>query len=349
MRQRPGFVAEGRVRAGHPGPGPALKGKGNPGRPMTDTPNRTFAAFGAVLIYACVIAFTDNYVRVIAEDGGLWQFHATRTAMAFVILALVAVPLGLRLWPKRPMAVAARSAVHAAAMVIYFGALAFLPVAQVAAGLFTAPIFVLLIQRFAYGQHIHGLQVLAVIVGFVGVVLVLGPEALSGATFAALLPVIAGALYAMGNIATKAWCAQETAGTVVAGFFGMLGVIGMIGMGVLWAFPLPVPEGAEGFLQRGPVWPTGEFLWWTFVQAAGSLLGVGMVVKAYQIAEASRVSVFEYVILPASAAWGFLIWGERLSWMAVAGMALIVVAGVLIARQSGPWASSSDTAIASRQ
>ncbi|MES2543072.1 MAG: EamA family transporter, partial [Pseudomonadota bacterium] len=270
---------------------------------MTDTTNRTLAAFGAVLIYASVIAYTDNYVRVIARDAGLWQFHATRTAMAFAILALVALPLSLKLWPKRPRAVLARSAIHGAAMVIYFGALAFLPVAQVAAGLFTAPIFVLLIQRFAYGRPILGLQILAVVVGFVGVVLVLGPEALSGATFAALLPVISGALYAMGNIATREWCEGETPETIVAGFFGMLGVIGLVGMAVLWAFPMEVPVGPEGFLQRGPVWPTGEFMWWTFVQAAGSLLGVGMIVKAYQIAEASRVSVFEYVILPASAAW----------------------------------------------
>jgi drug/metabolite transporter (DMT)-like permease len=299
---------------------------------MSDAPNRTLAAFGAVLIYACIIAYTDNYVRVIAADAGLWQFHATRTAMAFVILALLAVPLSLKLRPKRPLAVLARSLVHGAAMVIYFGALAFLPVAQVAAGLFTAPIFVLLIQRFVYGQAITGLQILAVGIGFLGVVLVLGPEAMTGASVAALLPVIAGAFYALGNIATKAWCAGESAETVVAGFFGTLGVIGLLGMAVLWAFPLDVAEGANGFLQRGPVWPTVDFLWWTFVQAAGSLLGVGLVVKAYQIAEASRVSVFEYVILPASAAWGFLLWGERLSWVAVAGMALIVLAGVLIAR-----------------
>ncbi len=308
---------------------------------MPTTPNRTLAAFGAVLVYASLIAFTDNYVRVIAKDGGLWQFHATRTAMAFALLALLAVPLGLKLWPRRPKAVLARSAVHGTAMLIYFGALAFLPVAQVAAGLFTAPIFVLLFQRFLFGQGIGGLQILAVAIGFAGVVLVLGPEALTGATLAALLPVISGALYALGNIATQRWCADETAETVVAGFFAMLGVYGLVGMAVLWAFPLPVPEGTDGFIQRGPVWPTGEFLWWTFVQAAGSLLGVGMFVKAYQMAEVSRVSVFEYVILPASAAWGFLLWGETLSWIAWAGMALIALAGIIISR---PQRSQSPTA-----
>lgn len=301
---------------------------------MSETPNRTLAAFGAVLIYASVIAYTDNYVRVIAEDGGLWQFHATRSAMAFALLALLALPLGLRLRPKRFGPVLARSMIHGSAMLIYFGALAFLPVAQVAAGLFTAPIFVLLIQRLAYGLRISGLQVLAVVVGFVGVVLVLGREAVEGATVAALVPVIAGAFYAMGNIATRQWCAGESAEVLVAGFFGILGVFGLIGMAVLMLVPLPVAEGAAGFVQRGPVWPSGTFLWWTFVQAAGSLLGVGMFVKAYQMAEASRVSVFEYVILPASAAWGFILWGETLTWLAAVGMALIALAGVLISRQS---------------
>lgn len=316
---------------------------------MTVTPHRTLAAFGAVLIYASVIAFTDNYVRVIAQDAGLWQFHATRTAMAFALLALLAVPLRLTLRPVRFRGVLARSAIHGAAMVIYFGALAFLPVAQVAAGLFTAPIFVLLIQRFAYGLPISGLQVLAVAVGFAGVVMVLGPEAMHGASFAALLPVIAGALYALGNIATREWCQGETAETLVAGFFGMLGVIGLVGLVVLTVYPLEVPEGPEGFLQRGPVWPTATFLWWTFVQAAGSLLGVGMIIKAYQIAEASKVSVFEYVILPASAAWGFFLWGEKLTLLAVAGMSLIALAGVLIARPSRVQSAGGQSPTASRQ
>jgi drug/metabolite transporter (DMT)-like permease len=313
---------------------------------MTDNPNRTLAAFGAVLIYACVIAFTDNFVRVIAEDAGLWQFHATRTAMAFVLLAALAVPLRLKLRPVRARAVLARSAIHGAAMVIYFGALAFLPVAQVAAGLFTAPIFVLLIRRLAYGSPVTPVQVLAVGIGFLGVVMVLGPEAVSGATFAALLPVIAGALYAMGNIATREWCQGESAETLVAGFFGMLGVIGLVGMLALWVVPMAVPDGAEGFLQRGPVWPSGTFLWWTFVQAAGSLLGVGMIIKAYQIADASKVSVFEYVILPASAGWGFVLWDEKLTWLAVAGMALIALAGVLISR---PVPAGIQSPTASRQ
>ena len=298
---------------------------------MTATKDRTLMAAGLISVYAFVIGFTDNYVRVIAEEAGLWQFHFTRSCMTAVLLGIGVAIWGFRVKPRSWRAVVARSAIHGSAMVIYFGALAFLDVALVAAGLFTAPIWVLLISRFAYGHAIGPVQVMAVALGFVGVILVLGPEALGGASMAALLPIIAGALYALGNIATREWCGEESAQTLLAGFFGALGVIGAVGMVALTLFPLEVPVGPDGFLQRGPVWPSGEFYFWTFVQAAGSLIGVGFMIRAYQITDASRASVLEYVILPASAFWTWVIWGKGLEPLAVLGMVLIVAAGTLIA------------------
>jgi drug/metabolite transporter (DMT)-like permease len=217
-------------------------------------------------------------------------------------------------------------------------------VAQVAAGLFTAPVFVLLIERLVYGRAISGLQVLAVAVGFVGVLMVLGPSAMAGASVAAAVPVAAGALYAMGNIATRRWCEGEAATTLVAGFFAMLAIYGLLGMAVLSLWPLPAPPGPEGFVLRGPVVPNADFWFWTFVQAAGSLVAVAMMIRAYQVAQAGRVAVFEYVILPASAFWSWAIWGQRLDGLAVAGMVLIVIAGVLIATSSAQGESAASGA-----
>ncbi len=310
---------------------------------MTQSPNsppaampivkadRTLAAAGLTLIYAVTIGYTDNYVRVIAADAGLWQFHATRSVMAVALLALVAWPLGLTLRPKNWRPVLVRSVLHAGAMMIYFGALAFLPVAIVAAGLFTAPIFVLLISRFAFGRAVGLAQLAAVVIGFCGVVLVLGPQALAGASLAGLFPVLAALLYGLGNIATREWCEGESAATLLAGFFIVLGVCGAVGMGILAVFPLDAPAGPSGFVLRGPVAPTPAFWFWTFVQAAGSLFGVGMAIRAYQLTQVGRASVLEYLILPASALWAYGLWGESLAAAAVAGMALIALAGTLIA------------------
>ena len=307
---------------------------------MAVTQNRTLMAAGAILIYALLIAYADNYVRVIAAEGGLWQFHATRSVIAIALIAVLAKVAGRRLRPVSWRAVVARSAIHGIAMLIYFGCLAFLPVAQVAAGLFTAPIFVLLISRFVYGHPVGPIRIAAVALGFVGVVMVLGPTAMQGAKLAALLPVFAGALYAMGNVATREWCPQESAQTLLTGFFAALGLFGMIGLAVLAVLHGPVelsgavPDGADGFIQRGWVQPSGTFLVWVTVQAVISVVGVGLMIKAYQIAEASRVSVFEYIILPASALWGWLLWSEVPSLQAVLGMALITAAGAMIAMRA---------------
>ena len=298
---------------------------------MTAAPNRPIAALGMILVFATIVGFADNFVRVIAAEAGLWQFHALRALLAIPLIALIARVLRHRFWPRNLPRVAARSAIHGFAMLVYFGALAYLPVAIVAAGLFTAPLFVLLFSRVLYAEPITAVQLCAVLLGFGGVILLLGPSAMTGATLAALLPVLAGALYAMGNIATRRWCEGESAETLLAGFFAALFLLGIIGMAILAAFPQTAPYGTAGFIFRGWVSPSSTFLFWTVVQAVVSVIGVGLMIRAYQIAATPTVSVFEYLILPLSALWGLVIWDESLSAPAITGMILIALAGAVIA------------------
>lgn len=294
-------------------------------------PNRTAAAAMMIGTFAVIIGYIDNYVRVIAGEIGLWEFHLLRSLMIVPMLAVLVPLLRLRLWPVAPLAVLARSLVHATGMLLYFGALAFLPVAQVAAGLFSAPFFVLLIQRVVYGQPISQVSLAAVALGFGGILLVLGPGAAGEIGLASLLPVAGGAFYAMGNIATRAWCPRESVATLTAGYMAILGLMGLIGMVVLAVLAPEAAAGADGFLTRGAAWPSAEVWFWVVVQAAGSLIGVGLLVRGYQLTQASQASVFEYSVLPAAALWGWLLWGQVPSLAAIAGMALIISAGVLIA------------------
>lgn len=293
-------------------------------------PDRTLAAAGLILAYSIIVGFTDNFVRSIAVEVGLWQLHMMRSMLAMTLLIALVPVLGLRLKPKRWGGVVARSALHGVGIMIYFGALGFLPVAVVAAGLFTAPIFVLLISKLIYGQEIGPVRIFAVALGFLGVVFVLGPSALSGASFAAVMPVLAGAMYAMGNVATRQWCEGETSETLLAGFFVGLGVLGAAGLLVMTLLAPEAPAGAEGYILRGPVMPSGGIWTYILVMSFGSALGVGLGIRAYQIADAGRVSVLEYMILPASAFWTWVMWGESLSLSAWIGMGLIAAAGLLI-------------------
>ncbi|MEY8838788.1 EamA/RhaT family transporter, partial [Cribrihabitans sp. XS_ASV171] len=109
-----------------------------------------------------IIGVIDNYVIRLAETIGLWQFHLIRAAMMFPLVMLMAA-LGLGgLRPRRLWAVALRSLLLATAMLFYFSALALMPIAQALAGLFTSPIFVLLLTALGLRQKVGPWRVMAV-------------------------------------------------------------------------------------------------------------------------------------------------------------------------------------------
>lgn len=287
--------------------------------------NRRAAAF--MVAGMAVIGCIDNLVAPLAEDIGLWQFKAMRAAIAFPLVLAAAWLVGGRVRPRRLWAVGLRAVLVAGAMLFYFGALAFVPIAQALAGLFTAPIFVLLISVLALGQRVGPWRVLAVSLGFAGILLIVAPWR-TGVTLAAALPMLGGLLYALGSLATRTICAGETVLSMLAGLFLCQAAIGLGGLALL--------GGAEGdFITRGWVWPVAaETLWIVLVQAVGSVLGVGLLIRAYATGETSHVAPFEYTVFLFGAGFAWLFFGEVPTPLAGLGVALVVAAGVIIALRS---------------
>jgi drug/metabolite transporter (DMT)-like permease len=284
----------------------------------------------SVLGGMAALGLTDNFVPHISERGSLWQFHLVRSAMAFVVLgAVVAFGYG-SLRAKRPIAVLGRSLFQAGAMLIYFGCLSVLPIGVVVAGLFTSPLFVVLISILFQGKSVGLFRWAAVVIGFVGALMVIRPDpsALDPISF---LPIVAGLLYAIGAVATRAWCEGESTLTLTAGFFGMLGVFGLIGVFVVSG---EAPAGHDGFVLRswGPL--DAEMLFWFAVQAVGSLIGIGLIFRGYLLGEASHVAVFEYSLLVFASFWAWVLWDQTVPVLGLFGMVLIALAGSIIALRS---------------
>ena len=273
------------------------------------------------------IGLTDNFVVKIAEEAGLWQFHLVRSAMALPILLAAALAAGIRFRMVRPWAVAARGVLLAISMLLYFGAIPLMPIALAVAGLFTAPVFVLVFSALFFGVRPGPVRIGAVAAGFLGVVLILNPG--EGFEWAVLVPVAGGAAYALAAIVARHWCAQESTVVLLGAFYTVIGLAGAVG---LLAFH---GSGSEAFGARGWVPPTAPFLFWTFVQAATSVLAVGMLTRAYQMGEPTYLAVFEYTLLVFVSVWAWLLYGQTVTAREVLGMALIVASGALIARRSG--------------
>ncbi|MEM1077596.1 MAG: DMT family transporter [Pseudomonadota bacterium] len=296
---------------------------------MAHSANRVPAAAGLILAAMLIIGLIDNYVRVIAEDAGLWQFHAVRSAMVLPLLTGLALVFGWSLRARRLWAVLVRSALMATSILLYFGAVAVLPISTAGAGLFTSPIFVLLLSIGLFGARIGPWRAGAVAVGFSGVLLVLQPGG-DAFTPVAVIPVLAGALYAAGSLATRQLCAEESPYCLTWWFFGLLLIYGLVGAGVLAATGWGgTPETASFF---GTGWQplTGQFLALTALQAGGSLIAVGFLVRAYQIADPSYASVFEYSFLLFAGIWGYALWAEVPGGLAFAGICCILLAGTVI-------------------
>lgn len=180
-----------------------------------------------------------------------------------------------------------------------------MPVAQALAGLFTAPIFVLLISVFVFGEKAGALRVIAVLVGFVGIVVVLGPGQ-GTLRLVDFLPVFGGLFYAMGSLATQRLCANESTIAMLCGLFTL----------------------------RGLIWPGSLSCGLILDQAVGSLIGVGFLIGAYLSGEPSFVAVFEYSVFIFGPFFAYVLLRQGVTLNQGIGISMIAAAGSLIALRS---------------
>ena len=290
---------------------------------------RPLAAALFMIAAMSVIGVIDNVIPLIARDIGLWQFHAVRAVIALPLVAALSV-IGLgSLKPQRLWAVVLRSVTLAISMLFYFSALAIMPIAQALAGLFTSPIFILLISSGLLGNRIGFWRIGAVALGFAGTLMVLQPDPVNF-DMRTLIPVAGGFFYALSALATRQLCAHESTVCLLAGMWITLGVMGGIGLLVMEMWQ---PEQVSFVTQRwtptiGAAWP------WLFVQAIGSVIGVFMIIKAYQLGEPSYVSIFEYSVMIFGPAFALAAFGVPITFMQVIGTLMIAMAGLIIAIRS---------------
>jgi drug/metabolite transporter (DMT)-like permease len=228
--------------------------------------------------------------------------------------------------PNSLFAVATRSFFGASSMIMYFGALSFIPIAEAGAGLFTAPIFVLIISSLYFKVRVGVWRILAVSIGFLGVLFVLKPD-VGELSYFSFLPLLAGFFYALLGLTTRYLCPNESTEVLTFGFFAALGIYGLLGLLYFTIFPA---IGETSFLTKGFVWPNAKFNLIIISQALVSVVGVALITRSYQVAEASYVSVFEYTFLLSAGFWGYMLFGEMLDLTAILGVTFIVLAGIII-------------------
>ena len=294
-----------------------------------DQKTNTVASIFFMVTGMAILGIIDNFMKFIAVEISLWQFHFVRSFIAVPVIVIFGLLAGWDLRTKRLWPVLGRNMFLTGAMFVYFGCLGFFPIAAVAAGLFTAPVLVMFIDAIWSRRAIGPIRLATAFVGFIGTILVLKPD-VGGLSWANLIPVSAGLMYAFGNVATRKWCEGESAVSLLWSYMFLMLIFG--GLGVVYLYFNPGDP--SNYLTRGWVWPSVGVWVWIWLQAVFSLVGIGFIMKAYLIGEVTYVSIFEYSMLIFASIAAWVLFGDLLEPLGFIGIGLIIITGILISIRS---------------
>lgn len=301
---------------------------------------RTVSTAGIWFILAGMTAISMNDMLIKQLSGGypLHQLVFTRSMIGLMLtLVLVQMEGGWTiLKTKRPGLHLVRALMIVVSNMTFFSAIAVLPLAETTALFFAAPLFITLLSIPFLGEKVGPMRMSAVLVGFIGVLIMQRPwQSLDGSDanrLVLLLPVISALTYAVNQVMTRklgitskasalAVYIQVTFTIVSAGFYLVAGD---------GRFALGAQNGALEFLLRAWVWPaSGD---WKFFLGLGVLSAtVGYCLsQAYRLSDAATVAPFEYIGLPLAVFWGFMVFGEWPDLPIFIGILLIMGAGLFV-------------------
>lgn len=286
--------------------------------PPPDARHRDRAALIGVLLMmgvGVINAADAVIVRLLAKEVHPFIIGLTRASFGLLALLpwILSRPTMLRS-SYRLMHVL-RAALKLGSLVAVFFALAAAPLTDVTAIGFAAPLFVTLGAWVFFSEAPQPVRILAVMLGFGGVLIALRPDFSAGfeVSPALALALLGALLTAVIQLMLKSMARRDAADTLVA-----------------WNLIVSVPIAAiPAFL----VWQMPTPLHWALLAVQGALgaLNQTMVTRAFHMADASLVAPIDFLRLPFVAILAFVMFQETAGLTTWAGAAVIFVATMLMA------------------
>jgi drug/metabolite transporter (DMT)-like permease len=218
-----------------------------------------------------------------------------------------------------PMGHLWRGVVGTLAMGLGFAGLGYLPLPEVTAIGYAAPLLTVIFAAMFLGEEVRAFRISAVILGMTGVLIVLVPRlsidpdtASMAEAFGALL-VLGGAVFAaLAQVFVRKLVQSEATAAIVFYFSLTATALSLVSLPFGWVWPTP----GEAALLVG----------------AGLLGGLGQILltSSYREADASLVAPFDYASMLFALGIGWFVFAEVPTLAMLGGAALIVLAGILI-------------------
>ena len=283
---------------------------------------------GLALVAYAIFATHDVFVKFLGEQYSTFQiiFFSVLLGFPLVTLMLMRDPTSGTLRPRHPVWSALRTGAAVVTGASAFYAFSVLPMAQVYAILFSAPLFITLLSIPILGEKVGIHRWAAVVVGLVGVLVVLRPGAapLQQGHLAALLAAACGSLGAI--IVRKIGRDERNAVLLLYPMMASFVVMGCL-----------VP-----FVYRAP--PVEHLGIMALISALGVAGGLCLI-SAYRMAEAALVAPMQYSQIIWAAAFGFFFFDEVPSRWTIIGSAIVIASGLYIVLRESRSGKSRTTPI----
>lgn len=268
-----------------------------------------------VLMNIAMLAFTlnDTCMKLVTQTMPLYQAITLRGVLTTLVLLAVAMGQGVRILTLTPgdrRVVTLRTLAEVAATMAFLTALTHMPLANLSAILQSVPLAVTLGAALLFGERIGWRRMLAILVGFAGVLLIVKPGT-EGFDRWAVLGLLSVVAVVVRDLSTRK-LSREVPSVVVAIWAGAaVTVLGLVGMALTgWQ--------AFGWFEAAII----------IAASVNLIIGYMTVVMVMRVGDIGLVAPFRYVALLWAIGLGWAIFGtlpDRLTWV---GSAIVVLAGI---------------------
>lgn len=280
-----------------------------------DAPRANATLRGIVLYLATIFAFAclDTLAKHMTRDYHVMQIAWGRYVFSTAFLLFLVPRYGLwrPLRAARPWFQVMRALLLAVVSVLFFTSVSYLPLADVTAIGFVAPLILTGLAHFVLKERVGMRRWAAICIGFVGVLVIIRPgfDVVHWAVFIVLAMAASNAIY---HLATRMLAGVDSAQTTIF-YTGLVGAAG---------FSLFVPF----------FWESPDLIGWLGMIALGLLGGLGhyLLIQAYTLAPASLLAPYTYSAIIWVTIMGYLAFGDFPDMWTMIGAAIIIASGIYV-------------------
>lgn len=278
-----------------------------------------------MIVAAFLFSVMGVFVKLASREHSAWEILFWRSMVGLVVLIPIIRGMegGLRagLTTKYWSAHMVRNLSGTMAVTLWFASLAHLPIALSMTLNYSSSLFIGVgcFVGAAWRGGVTDLEgmrqgpmLFALVMGFIGIILILRPTLAEDQLIWALMALASGALAAVALMTVRALGRLKEPSSRIVFYFTLSGLlVALVGMGV-----------------TGARWPTS----WTLVHlvAVGSTAALAQLAltRAYGYGQTLLAANLNYVGILFATLWGWWFWNDRTPWIAAFGMFLVVGAGV---------------------